>query len=129
MRNQAKRLIASVLGCLTLTSCSLFPAKTEITVAPIEKPVLVVPQVDKISMRPVNWILITDDNYQEVFNKLQKDGKELVLFGLTDEGYERLSLNISDIRSLIQQQQAIIESYKRYYIEVEKIIDQPVSNP
>jgi hypothetical protein len=38
-----------------------------------------------------------------------------VLFGLSAQGYTNLSLNLSDIRALVQQQQEIINAYVNYY--------------
>lgn len=82
------------------------------------------PQADKFVSRPVEWILITPENYQEVFDKIKSDGRPVVLFGITDKGYEHLALNLSDIRAFIQQQKAIIAAYESYYQQSQKAIDE-----
>jgi hypothetical protein len=45
------------------------------------------------------------------------------LYALTGEGYGNLSLNFSDIRALVQQQQAIIAAYEGYYEAAEDALD------
>jgi len=123
------RLIASVLGLsLLLSGCSLFQTtdQVEITTKPVNKPVLVVASPDELNLRNVEWIIITKDNYEEVFAEVTSSGRPLALFALTDKGYENLGLNISDIRAYIEQQQAMINAYKLYYDQSEKVLDKAV---
>ena len=47
-----------------------------------------------------------------------------MLIGLSDDGYEILALNYSDIMAYIQQQNAIIKAYRNYYEESRKSIRQ-----
>lgn len=70
--------------------------------------------MDKLTLRPVEWTIVTEENIEEVFAQLRADGQNLALFALTDTGYENLGLNISDIRQLVQQQRAIILAYENY---------------
>ena len=51
-----------------------------------------------------------------------------MLFGITDEGYEVMARNMSDIMAHIEQQKAIIAAYKNYYEESEQAIDQANEN-
>lgn len=95
-----------------------------ISAKPVEKPELVLPNADRIQTRDVKWIVITPDNYEEVFNQLAKEGKQVVLFAVTSDGYENLALNMSDIRAYIQQQQAIIIAYEGYYLKSNSAIDE-----
>lgn len=119
----------NVLGCLLLLSLVSACATSNpvkpivISAKPVDKPELILPKADRIQTRDVKWIVITPDNYQEVFNQLAKDGKQVVLFALTSDGYENVSLNLSDIRAYIQQQQAIIVAYEGYYLKSNSAID------
>ena len=120
------RSIASALGCLTLlliSACSKPVQEIQISAKPVDKPELVLPYADPIKTRDVQWVIITPDNYEQVFNEMAKKGQPIVLFGLTDKGYENLSLNLSDIRAFIQQQQAIIVAYEGYYKQSNAAID------
>jgi hypothetical protein len=124
MRNS---LIANVLGCglvvLLLSSCTSMPQVLEVSAKPIDKPVLVLPKVDQLNMKDVKWIVVTPDNWEAAVIELKKTGRPVVLFGLTDQGYENLGLNFSDIRALVQQQQAIIVAYEGYYNASEQALD------
>ena len=122
------RSIVNVLGCgmvlALLSACSApMPRQIEISAKPIEKPELVIPSADRLIMRKVDWVIITPENAEEVFAKLEKDGKRVVLFGLTDNGYESIALNLSDLRAYIQQQKAIIAAYEGYYKDSNSALD------
>ena len=73
------------------------------------------PEVQELKLRDVKWYIITPNNYEEVFEKVKNGGTEPVLFGLTSNGYEKLSLNLNDVRALIQQYQEIVAIYERSY--------------
>ena len=74
-------------------------------------------------MRNVEWIIITEENLEARLEELRGTGQPIAVFGLTGEGYENLGLNFSDIRALVQQQQAIILAYENYYKKVEEALD------
>ena len=69
-----------------------------------------------LELQDVDWIIITKENADEVFEKIknEKNG-DYALFALTDNGYEKLSLNFADIRNKLAEQRQIILSYKEYY--------------
>jgi len=116
-------LTAILLLTLTLSGCSWFVKEVETSYTPVEKPTLTLPDADEVRMREIEWFIITEDNYEEVFAELKESGNVVVLLGLTSKGYENLSLNLSDIRQFVQQQQAIIKAYKGYYVESNEAID------
>lgn len=89
----------------------------------VERPQLTLPPVDVVRMRPVEWTIITEENYAEVVAAAKASGKPVAFFALTDDGYENLGLNFSDIRALVQQQKAIIASYEDYYNRSKKALD------
>jgi len=95
----------------------------EVSSKPIDKPELILPPVDELNMRPVEWIVINENNVEEVIAKLKSEGKAFAIYGLTGKGYGNLGLNFSDIRALVQQQQAIIAAYEGYYQEAEEAMD------
>ena len=69
-----------------------------------------------LELQDIDWIIITKDNADEVFEKIknEKNG-DYALFALTDNGYEKLALNLADIRNKLAEQRQIILSYKEYY--------------
>ena len=78
-------------------------------------------------MKKVEWIVINEDNVNEVIKKLNSEGKAFALYALSGEGYGNLGLNFSDIRALVQQQQAIIAAYEGYYSAAEEVMDNAVT--
>ena len=65
--------------------------------------------------RDVKFIIITPENAERIFSELKANGDDMVLFGLTDNGYENLALTIAEVRNLLSQQRSIIIKYKDYY--------------
>ena len=95
----------------------------------MQKPQLELPGTDEIRLREVEWTLITPDNAEEVLEEAEESGRPVVFFALTDQGYENLGLNISDIRALIQQQQTIIAAYENYYKQAQEALEGAVKTP
>ena len=118
-----KTLIVAILGLALLTGCTSTPRQIVISAKPITKPQLVLPPADELRLKDLTWVVINEENAQEVWDKLKKDKKDPVLIGLTDDGYEILAMNISDIMKLLQQQKAIIAAYKAYYEESEEALE------
>ncbi len=107
-------LLSSVLFLIACGSTPIEEVKPiEIRTIEVPRPAPIVPSVDQLRLRPVNWIVITPNNIEESFAKIQSG--EVVLFAVTTQGYENIALNISDIRSLIEQQKKIIAIYQTQY--------------
>ena len=121
------RSTMNVLGCglaiILLSSCASVPPSITVSTKPIEKPTLIVPPVDTLTMKEVKWIIVTEENVEEVLKELKTSGQPLAIFGLSGQGYENLSTNFSAIRALVQQQQTIIAAYKQYYEASNEALD------
>jgi hypothetical protein len=116
----------NVLGCgvvLVLLSACSSPRVLQITTTPIAKPELTLPSVDVLRTKPVEFFIITPENYDKIFAKIKKSGRPVALFALTDKGYENLGTNLSSVRALIEQQKTIIGAYESYYKESKDAID------
>ena len=114
-------LIATFLLLPLISGCSILP-KWGSSVAPIEvktvaqeKTRLNLKEPAPFESRDVQWVVITPENAEAVFQKLREENVDAVLIGLTDVGYEQLSLQIAEIKNYIAQQKAIIIKYKEYY--------------
>ncbi len=119
-----KLIVLSIIATLFLAGCSSSVKELNITTKPIEKPALVLPNVDQLNLTEVEWFVINEENVDTIWQRLSDDKKDIVLFGLTDDGYEQLAVNLSDIMTLIQQQKAIIGAYKNYYESANEAIDE-----
>ncbi len=116
-------LIATILLPL-ISGCSILGWKSvepiEIKTKAVERTRLNLSDPAPIQARELQWVIITKDNAQEVFKRLEEKGVDIVLFGLTDEGYEQLALTMAELRNYIAQQKTIIIKYKDYYEPKEK---------
>ena len=106
-----------------LSGCSTTPQSVEYSARPIERPELILPSTNTLDLRNVDFVVVNRDNVEEVFAQLEREGKPVVLFALTDTNYENLSLNIADILELLSQQKAVIIAYDQYYNRVNTTID------
>ena len=82
------------------------------------------PTTDRLQLSDTKWILVTPDNAEKIWSDLEKKKYDIVIFGLTDKGYEDLSVNVAKLKKLVQQQQSVIAAYKRYYEDQTKAIDE-----
>jgi len=87
----------------------------QVATKPLEKTPLAIDNPQPLRIKPVEWIVITPQNWEEVFKQMQAKEQNLVLFGLTSDGYQALSVTIAELRNLINTQRIIIEKYKEYY--------------
>jgi hypothetical protein len=106
-----------ILSIILLAACDWNnrpeePPRIEVIETTVQPPKPIVPEVDPIDMRPVEWIVVTEDNVQQVLERLSGSR---VLFAVTSTGYENIALNLSSVRALVQQQRAIIAIYERSY--------------
>jgi len=114
------RLIGNVLvfglATILLSSCVAGVKTLETYTIEKKREPLALDMPAPLELQDVDWIIITKDNADEVFEKIknEKNG-DYALFALTDNGYEKLALNFADIRNKLAEQRQIILSYKEYY--------------
>lgn len=87
----------------------------EIKTVPVEKTPLALENPQPLRLKPIDWVVVTPQNWEEVFKQMQSKEQNLVLFGLTSDGYQTLAVTIAELRNLINTQRIIIEKYKEYY--------------
>ena len=116
-----------ILSILFLTNCSSVK-KLEISSVAVERVPLVLPEVDRIKLESIDWYIVNKDNLDSVLVELDKKGYKQVIFGITDKGYEILSVNMAKIQQLVRQQNAIIGAYKLYHTNQKKAIEKSVEN-
>jgi tRNA nucleotidyltransferase/poly(A) polymerase len=103
-----------------LTGCSIGGEK-KIKIFSIEKPreKLDYPMPTALQLEELKWIIITSENAQEVFAKLEAAGIDPVLFGLTDKDYQVLARNFAQIRQKLQETNNLLKEYQKYYEETD----------
>ena len=114
------KLIGSVLLSLTLimslTSCSGVK-KLEIFKTEVEREKLNLKKPTPLELEQLRWIIITSENAEEVFKKLEEQGIDPVIFGLTDKDFQLLAKNFARIRNQLKVTNDLLDKYKEYYEE------------
>ena len=68
-----------------------------------------------LQLEQIRWIIITSSNAEEVFKKLEAEGIDPVLYGLTEKDYELIAKNFANIRNKLKESNDILDRYKKYY--------------
>ena len=116
------KLIQSVLVSLLLitflTSCSGVK-KLEIFKEEVPRAKLNLEKPTPLQLENLKWIIITSENADEVFKKLEEQAIDPVLWGLTDKDFELLAKNFARIRNQLMVTNDLLDKYKEYYEEDE----------
>jgi hypothetical protein len=108
-------LVSSLSGCASFDFLGKREKPIEITTKAAERTPLDIADPDPLKLKPVEWVLVTPGNQEEVFKKLEEKGADPVIFALTADGYQSLAITIAELRNLINTQRNIIIKYKEYY--------------
>ena len=122
MKNQIRNVLLLSIGSLLLSSCASFSLfgkdevkKLEVQTKAVKREKLNLKVPSPIELLDPSWIIIHPGNAEEVWEVLKDDKKDIVLFALTDDGYKALSVNLTKLRNIIEQQRIILFKYKKYY--------------
>ena len=109
------RIIIVILFGLLLSGCSVGEKRIKLFAVEQPREKLNLAKPTPLQMEEIRWIIITSKNAEEVFKKLEAQGIDPVLFGLTDKEYELLSKNFAQIRAKLKESNDILDKYKQYY--------------
>jgi hypothetical protein len=70
---------------------------------------------DTPNLESIKWHVLTRKNVEQKFDALKELGYDEAFIGLTDEGYEDLSINSKKTQNFIIKQRKITDEYRRYY--------------
>ena len=108
-------LILSIFltNCSGVKQLSIFKEEVKRQELNLEKPT-------PLQLEQIQWIIITSENAEEVFKKMEEQGLDPVLFGLTDNDYQLIAKNFAQIRNQLKITNDILDKYKEYYEPKEK---------
>lgn len=120
---QVAKIIAAV-AMISLGGCAALRREEPTTaVVTITKPTLIVPPVDMVTLRDVDWRIINKDSkpgqpgsVDEAFRKSHGTS----LYALDAQDYQDLSVNTANLLRAIKQYQSQVRAYQDYYDTVEK---------
>ena len=100
--------ILSLSGCSSIKKLDIFTMEVEREPLALDKPQI--QQLEKLK-----WIIITSENADEVFKRMEEQGIDPVIFGLSDKDFQLLSKNFAQIRAHMMKLNTMIDEYKNYY--------------
>ena len=101
-------LTTFLTSCSGVKELSIFKEEVPRAELNIEKPT-------PLELEELQWIIITSENAEEVFKKLEEKGIDPVLWGLTDKDFELLAKNFARIRNQLKVTNDLLDQYKEYY--------------
>ena len=103
-------LILSIFltNCSGVKKLSIFKEEVKRQELNLEKPT-------PLQLEKVKWIIINSENADEVFKKLEAEGIDPVLFGLTDKDFQLIAKNFAQIRNQLKITNDLLDKYKEYY--------------
>tara|TARA_Y100001963_G_scaffold12169_1_gene15355 strand:+ start:86 stop:448 length:363 start_codon:yes stop_codon:yes gene_type:complete len=107
-------LITSLTSCSGVKELQIFKKSVEREKLNLDKPTA-------LQLENLRWIIITSENAEEVFKKLEEQGIDPVLWGLTDKDFELLAKNFAQIRNQLKITNDLLDKYKEYYEPEKKI--------
>ena len=120
MYHTMNKIFAIIIIGLLLTGCSIGEKKLKVFTLEEPRAKLDIDMPTPLVMEKIRWIIITSENAEEVFAKLEKEGIDPVLFGLTDKDYQIIARNFAQIRAKLAETNSILDKYKEYYEEETK---------
>jgi len=121
MENKMKNIILLSVLAVFLTSCGSSVQEIQVTTVEVSKTPLNLPNPDPLKLQDVEWIIITKDNANEIFERIKSAGGEYALFAVEDTGYEKLQINFTDIRNKLAEQRQLLLAYREYYEPVDQV--------
>ena len=114
-----KKVILLLVAVAFITGCSMTPKvkQVEVSAVAVEKLPLNIDTPPPLEMQNVEWLIVTEENIGEVSQLLKYDKEGVALFALRKGDYERLAINIKEIRALLGEYIVIVDAYKHYYEE------------
>ena len=109
-------LITFLTSCSSVKELSIFKEEVPRAKLNLDKPV-------PLQMEKIKWHIITSENAEEVFKRLEESGIDPVLWGLTDKDFELLAKNFAQIRNQLKITNDLLDKYKEYYEPEKKELD------
>jgi len=102
----------TILSVLLLASCATPEPETVVRTEFVEADIPIQPRPRGVELSDVEWKVVNHENLEEFLEDI-KVGDEYVFVAITVRDYEKLSLNVAELRRYIEQQQQLIIYYER----------------
>ena len=106
-------LATFLTNCSSIKQLSIFKEEVKRQELNLDRPT-------PLQLEQIKWIIITSENADEVFKKMEEQGLDPVIFGLNDNDYQLIAKNFAQIRNQLKITNDILDKYKEYYEPKEK---------
>ena len=103
-----------------MTACSRIPEKEIVTVPTVVEPVKIeapiiqiVKRPNPVTMKDADIVVVTENNLQEVIERIKNTQGEFVLYAMTASSFAALALNFEQIKRFIEEQNQVILYYEK----------------
>ena len=112
--------LVTLVVLLMISACSSFREKEIVTVPTVvEKVEIPAPTIqivnrpDPVKMKDADIVVVTENNLEDVINRIKGTQGEFVLYAMTASSFEALALNFEEIKRFIEEQNQIILYYEK----------------
>jgi uroporphyrinogen-III synthase len=98
-------LATFLTNCSSIKQLSIFKEEVKRQELNLDRPT-------PLQLEQIKWIIITSENAAEVFKKMEEQGLDPVLFGLTDNDYQLIAKNFAQIRNQLKLQTIYLTNIK-----------------
>ena len=95
-------------NCSGVKTLSIFKEEVKRQELNLNKP-------NPLVLERIKWHIITSENAEEVFAKLEAEGIDPVLFGLTDKDFQLIAKNFAQIRNQLKVTNELLDKYCLLY--------------
>ena len=105
-----------ILSLIPLASCGLTAKELEPRVVSqpvlIEREIPIQPRPRGVTLSDIKWRVVTHENVDAFIEEISLGGDKFVFMAIAVKDYEKMALNLDELRRYIEQQKEIIVYYE-----------------
>lgn len=112
LKRYLKRLSLPLLA-ISLFGCASFPEETIVEKTKYVKQNIQIQERPKpVNLYDVKFFAVTENNIDEFLSRFEKENGDIVFFAISVTDYEKMSLNVAELKRFIEQQKSLIIYYE-----------------
>lgn len=111
LRTNFLTILSLSLVSLSITGCASVK-ELYVKDQPVERKIPIQERPRGVKLNKVEFFVVNEENIEEFLENFEKKNGVRVFFALSVRDYEKLSLNISDIKRYVEQQNEVIVYYE-----------------
>lgn len=107
-----------------LTACSSNPKERIVTQTVIQAPDIPIKEWPRpIKLMDIRWYVVTKSSLEDFMKEYEKKTGDMVFFAMSVPDYEKMSLNVAELKRYIEQQNAVVVYYEEQITATKNIIN------